>query len=550
MCCGMLLAACGGGGSSPVPPALPVQDAPFALSSSTISDNASNVARDAVIGFNFSNTLNPASVDGKSVTVTGPLGNSIPFALNVTGADLKIGGGLGLPGNTKYRIDLTTAIRNSKGSALPDAYSRTFTTAPQVWQPNPTSVGAWSYFTGGSRPVVQADSMGNLTVVWSYTGGVGANTFFAARLDKNTGVWGAAQPLYHSEKGEFGAVSMIAGPKGTLYFTWTEFTPGAPQVARMARYAPATGWSAPADLPVAPPNSGPNVRLAADAAGNLMVLAGTGVVYATRYDAATETWGKPQRIDSPEGSENYLLGISIAADGKGNFVAAWGQDFVDGRKAVVARYSNSAWSKPKSMEGYLYGGGLNPVFLSVNMEGRASVVWTVRNGSAPNALWGSRYAPDTDSWTASARIDQAPGNAGADNGSAVIDGAGNITATWSQGIEGVYARRFSAASGAWSVPQRLNDTAFWVQESVAVVDSAGNVTIAFVQDQVMKASQYVVGDAQWHLSTIGLRADARYEVSNLPAVTLDEGGTVGVAWYAMEIVGNQQNTSVVVNRFR
>lgn len=493
--------------------------------------------------------MNAASVDSKSAAIIGPLGNAIPAALSVSGADLKIGGGLGLPGNTKYRIDLSATIRNAKGIGLPNAYSRTFTTAPQAWQVAPTQVGAWSYFNGGTRPVVQADSTGNLAVVWSYGENRTSETFFTARLDKSTGTWSAAQKLYRVEDGVFGAVSMIAGPKGMLYLTWTEYGQGT-QLVRMARYTPAGGWSAPSDLPVAPPNSGPNVRLAADAAGNLMAIAGTGVVYATRYDAATAAWGTPQRIDSPEGSENYLLGISVAADGKGNFIAAWGQSFVDGRKAVVARYSNGAWSKPKSMEGYLYGGASAPVSLSVNAEGRASLTWTVADAFQPHTVWGSRYAPETDTWSASSRIDQASGNFGCENGSAVIDAAGNITATWSQEFEGVYARRFSAASGAWSAPQRLNDSPFWIQDSVAVADSAGNVVIAYVQDSVMMASQYLVGDGQWHPGAIGLRAGASYGYANPPVVTIDEGGTIGVAWYALDLSGGQQSTAVVINLFR
>lgn len=546
-CCAIALSACGGGGSGAATPPPPPPDASFALTSASVADNAANVPRDGGVTLNFSNPLNPASVTAQSVTLTGPLGNAIPTDLSVSGSALTVGG-RGLPGNTKYKLDLTTMVTNAKGMALPSGYSTSFTTAPQAWQKNASELGSLPYFTGNTAPWIATDSDGNVTMVWKLNERLVATSFYAARLDAKTGVWGAAQLVYRSpQDAAFGGVRLTAGLKGELYLTWDHYAGGVSAVGRMARYTPAAGWSAPVDLQISPaPFAGASGPLAVGPDGKLMMLGLiNGRVYANSYDPASGAWGTAERLDILESSEYYLLGAALAADGKGNFIAAWGQSFSDtGRNPVVARYSNGKWSKPQKLNPDLYGGSEVPVSLSVNAAGQASLVWTRETLAYGGSVMATYYSPASDSWAAPMVVSAD----NAYNGVGVIDPAGNITVSWTG--RGAYARRFSIAGNSWSAAQQANGSAASPHHTVLAVDSAGNVTMVFAEDEVMKSSQYLIGDGQWHLTAMGSAADGGFVFSNPPVVTIDSGGVITAGWFSMRNVGGQQNTIVAANRFK
>jgi hypothetical protein len=546
------LTACGGGnGGASAPPSKP--DAPFALSSVSVVDNAVNVPRDKAVVFNFTNPLNPSTVTAKSVTLAGPLGNLLPVGVSASGSDLLVGGGLGLPGNSRYRIDVAPGLSNAKGETLA-GFSKTFTTAPQTWQSAPATVAKYENFSGSTRPLIQADSLGNVYLVWNAQK-VGTASLHFARLDAKTGVWSAPQPIYAEGQGSgAGGVNLIASTKGELYLTWSQLISGK-YVARMARYVPASGWAAPVNMPISPNIdwTGSHAIAAADPDGNLMVLGLDGRVYATRYNASTASWGTTERIDIAEDSDNYLVGAAIASDGNGNFIAAWGQQFkTAGRKPVVARYSNGKWSTSTVLDGYVYGGSLVPVSLSVNTAGQASLAWSTNEGLRDdNYIMVAYYTPASDNWAKPVRVTPKATvyTGGAYEGTAVIDAAGNITMTWLEG-RALYARRLNMSTGSLSNAQRLDDGTITPGNAVAVVDNAGNVMVAFVQNQTMKASQFLVADGEWHLGTIGVPADRPYTFTNLPAVTIDAGGAVTVGWYALPGGGYSEGPLVGANRFR
>jgi hypothetical protein len=546
-CCAIALSACGGGGSgsATTPPA---PDAPFAFTSASVADNAVNVPRDGGVTLNFSNPLNPASLTAQSVTLTGPLGNVLPLDLAVSGSSVTLGGN-GLPGNTKYKLDLSTAIANAEGVTLPSGYSKTFTTAPQAWQKSASELGSQPNFTGNTRPWVAADSAGNVTVVWQKDERLVATSFYAARLDAKTGTWGAAQLVYRSGPDDgVGGVRLTAGLKGELYLTWAHYAvgAGASSVGRMSRYTPASGWSAPIDLQISPPPfTGASGFLAAGPDGKLMMLGlVNGRVYANTYDPVAGVWGTPERLDITESSEFYSLGAALAGDGKGNFIAAWEQDFsTTGRNPVVARYSNGKWSKPQKLNGDVFGGSPVVLSLSVNAAGQASLVWTRETIATGGGVMASYYSPVSDSWAEPTTV--SVGNAY--QGIGVIDAAGNITVSWAGA--GMFARRFSIAGNSWSAAQQVSLSAVSGDGAVMAVDSAGNVTMIFAEDQ-LEASQYLAGDGQWHLASIGGAADGSFVFTNPPVLTIDSGGVITVSWLAMREVGGQQTTVVAANRFK
>ena len=145
-------------------------------------------------------------------------------------------------------------------------------------------------------------------------------------------------------------------------------------------------------------------------------------------------------------------------------------------------------------------------------------------------------------------LDQADPALGASNPQAVIDAAGVPTVLWWQN-EGMFARRYNPTTGSWSTPQRAGDSG---DQFSVVVDPAGNVMVVQEQNQgqSIHAIQYLLSDGQWHDSTISQPSAGSAVFVNTPAVTIDAGGNVTVAWFAWNTVDGVPQYPVSVNRFK
>jgi hypothetical protein len=533
----LLLAACGGGTSTPPP-------TPFVLVAASPADGASNVARNSNYVASFSNRVDPATVAEASIRLTGPESNAIPVAASVNGADITVAAPFGLPGNTVYRVDIAASIADSKGTLLPRAYSTTFATAPQSWQPAPTAIGSLDNLTGNTQPLMQADRSGNVVAVWVDTRSF-VGTLVAARMDAKTGAW--SEPVRLEGAMDSTGASMALGPRGEAYVTWSVHVPGSEQ-ARIVTFDPVERkWSAISDIPGAPAAS----SLTAAPDGNLTVISASGgKVFAIRFDAATARWGSPVRIDAPYASAYTVSEKTVASDAKGNVIATWSQQFDDGRALFVARYSKGSWSTPQRLDGNIVGGAFRAISLSVDPAGNAAIAWChdYFAGGRPSTVMVSTYMPGADAWTPAARVDHTPDNSGANSAKVVIDPAGIATATWAQ-FEGLFASRYNPLSRAWSTPQRIF-TQKVGDDPVAVVDAAGNVTVALAKTASMTVLQYVVRDGQWHASEIGQPASGSVVFVNPPVLAIDGGGAITAAWFAWHTVGGVWQYPVMVNRFK
>lgn len=547
--CALLLSACGGGGSSnssQPSPTPPQPEPPFALAATAPADGATAVARNVKFSASFNSTVAPASVSDTSAKLVGPEGNPISVTVGVSGTDVSFTSPLGLPGNTTYRVEFAASIANAKGATLGTAVSRSFTTAAQSWQPTASAIGSLQYFTADTSPIIQADRDGNLTAVWQHSPSR-IDTIFAAHMDAKTGTWSTPVKLAVADAtGALGGLSMTTGAKGDVYVSWTEYLSGA-QTARIQRYDPSSGnWSALPGI-TAPANSS-FVTLVTDAAGNLTALVhGTGI-YATRFDAPTGNWATPVRIDSPDDPATFVMDLTAVADCKGNLIVGWVQYSTDGRILVVTRNSGGSWSPLQRLDNSVLTGMFRSFSLSVNSSGSAAISWAHNYGMAQQpTLMASTCQSGSDTWSPAARLDQGSPVFGASYPWVVVDAAGVATTIWSQ-YEGLFASRYSPATGSWSAPQRLHDNS---SAAAATVDAAGNVMVVQVQGQSsMQATQYLVADGQWHDSAVGQPAAGSANGIDPPAITIDAGGTVTVAWFAWNTVDGAAQYPVSVNRFK
>ncbi len=244
--------------------------------------------------------------------------------------------------------------------------------------------------------------------------------------------------------------------------------------------------------------------------------------------------------------------MTAVADGKGALLVGWVQDTADGRALVVTRNGGGNWSTPQEVDSNVYtlSAANFPIFsLAVNDGGNAIISWAHNNGIAVGpTLMASIYPPASGTWGTATRLDQADPVLGASNPQAVIDAAGVPTVVWMQN-EGMFARRYSPTIGSWSAPQRAGDSG---TQFVVLVDAAGNVMVVQEQSltQSIHAMQYLLADGQWHASTISQPSAGSTVFVNIPAATIDAGGTVTAAWFASNTVGGVPRYPVSVNRFK
>jgi hypothetical protein len=523
---------------------VPTPPAPaFTLAASTPADGATAVARNATFGASFNRAVASASVTDGSVRLLGPEGNAIPVC-QCQRIGHRPDRPQGLPGNTTYRVEFSASIADAKGSTLGSAVSRTFTTAAQAWQPTASELGSLTYWSGGTAPMVRADRDGNVMAVWRDRPSH-IETIYASRMDAGTGTWSAPATVAVADaNSSFGALSMTTGAKGDVYVTWTESLPGT-QAVRMQRYDPASGnWSA---LPaVTASANGVSARLITDAAGNLTAIVNNFGIYAVRFDTAAQAWAAPVRLDSPDRPATYALNVTAVADGKGALLVGWVQDTADGRALVVTRNSGGNWSALQQIDS-----NVEIFSLAVNDGGNAIISWAHNNGIAVGAtVMASIYQPAAGTWSTAMRLDQADPAIGAYGPQAVVDAAGVPTVIFWQN-EGTFASRYNSTNGSWSTPQRVGE-ANNRGEFAVLVDAAGNVMAVQEQNQgqSIHAIQYLLADGQWHDNTISQPSSGSTTFVNVPAVTIDAGGTVTAAWYALNTVGGALRGAVSVNRFK
>jgi len=512
----------------------------LAFAASTPADGTTAVARNTTFSASFNRAVAPASVTASSARLLGPEGNAIPVAVSVSGSDIGFTAPLGLPGNTAYRVELAASIADARGSTLGNAVSRTFTTAAQSWQATATEMSSLTYWSGRTSPLVRADRDGNVMVVWRDRPSH-IDTIFASRLDARTGTWGAPATVAVADAiSSFGGLSMTTGAKGDVYVTWTETLSGT-QAVRMQRYDPGSGkWSA---LPaVTAPVNGVSASLITDAAGNLTAIVNNLGIYAVRFDTAAQAWAAPVRLDAPDHPATNATNVTAAADGKGGLLVGWIQDTADGRALVVTRNGGANWSTPQQIDS-----SVGIFSLAVNDGGNAILSWAHDNGTTVAAtVMASIYQPAAGTWSTAMRLDQADPALGAYNPKAVVDAAGVPTVIFWQD-QGTFASRYNPANGTWSTPQRAGERNNRGEFAV-LVDAAGNVMVVQEHDDgnAILAIQYLLADGQWHVNTISQPPSGNTLVVNLPSATIDAGGTVTAAWYALNTVDGAAS----VNRFK
>lgn len=555
----LVLTGCGGGsggGAEPSPPPPPpapppAPPAPFAVTDVSPPNGSTGVARSTAVAAAFNAQLAVDSITPARVRLLGPEGNAMECDLSAVGNSVEIVPKASLPGDTRFTLHLDGAIADAAGRTLGTTALRGFRTAAQAWASTATDVGTVSSHTAQTYPWAVALPSGDVMVAW-HIGTGGRDTVFASRYGSKTGSWSAPVTLHASTPfGALGPLSIAACPNDDVVLFWSEWTSGNTQIEGARYTASSDTWSSLGPVQVVPDFASVSTAIAVvDSRGNITVAASTGAaLHAVRWDAATRAWSVPQRIDHPVGA-GYLLSARATVDAFDVVVVAWIQaDDDTGRSVYVARYDPAvgAWSAAQRAGT----GAMQYMAMAVDPAGAITVAWAtgVSLSSSPT-LWTSRWVPGQEQWSAKVRLD---GDSVSGVGAPVLvaDATGCVTASWMQ--DGTPRAARHAAGAGWSVPQQLSNRATRNDAALALVaDAAGNLalTLTEAQSQPM-ALRYSATEGQWQPGVlIGAPSAGTAVFANDPIAVVDRAGNVTLAWMAWNRVDGAEAYVVSVNRLQ
>ena len=290
-------------------------------------------------------------------------------------------------------------------------------------------------------------------------------------------------------------------------------------------------WSAPQQIDgidLATSTFMHGMDIAGDAAGNVVAswIQDNAVVWANRYDVASDSWGTATAQSS---SIRLVQEPALGADGLGNFTIVWLQDtkpYDPGQTAggprnptlYASRHTGSGWTTPVQIghADIQDWESAERVDLAVNADGAAVAVWEqTRNAIGGGTDWSVdtvRYDPLLDTWGAPETIhSQSIYTSWPD---VAIDAAGNAIVTWQPTDPADSSQRIASASfydaalSNWSPVETINidDGISDVDELRVGKDAAGNAITVWMQGGEIKARHFDVLDGAWSVITpLGLR---------------------------------------------
>ena len=357
---------------------------------------------------------------------------------------------------------------------------------------------------------VAIDEVGNAVVVWYQNGKT-----WAARYSALEAQWGLAEVIAPDHRiGTFAFSSephVAADGSGNAMVVWVD-PGGNPWKIWGMRFSLATGAWEPPVLIETNDASGisTNPRVLADALGNFTatwVQEDRSVwpfrthIWASRYSAASKTWGVPHMVDTAFYSQSAGGYLQASVDGSGNVMAVWSELNGTVVNAWAARYStsNDRWETPVLLKTNTMSGAYD-LQVAMDGNGNAVAVWVEDDSNtgvvySRRYVWMNRYFADTGQWGLSIMI---PAVSSGDmfNPQVVLDGKGNATIVGAAGafsVNRLWTTRYDFIHDSFLVPRYL--TQDQGINSKLAADWAGN-----------ELCVYVIADGHSTLQTLGFNA--------------------------------------------
>ncbi len=378
------------------------------------------------------------------------------------------------------------------------------------------------------HPQVAVNAEGTAVAVWVQATGTYPQVW-ASRFAPSSG-WSAPAPLSSVSANPLSAVQVVAASDGSFLATWINASSSS--TLWYSRLDAMSGWSAPLQIATSPGQDVAAYSLSADGLGHVFaaVQEGTGDIFnvsAQRYSPGAG-WDGPQLLDTLNESAYRPL---VAADEGGNATAVWYQGGLSGSWVFASRFTPAGgWAAPENIG---QNQSVYDVAPSVGMgsTGVALVAW-MRYDIGGYQIYSARYDPGAG-WSAPVAVEN-PTPSTSWLPALTVDAAGDAVVVWireNNSASSVFAAAYT--QGAWGSPTRLSEagTAIFLFDSTAAGNAAGD---AFgVWRQVDNGTWSIVGSR--YVKGVGWSAPLRLggdavESAVLPTVALNRDGDAAVVW--------------------
>jgi hypothetical protein len=576
----LALAACGGGGGgevTPVPPpvVVPPVTPPTGLYivSSLPAEGASLSTRSQSPKATFSADLVPSTVSNQSVSMYGPLGNQIVTDVVPDGPDATVTPrSYKLPGDSVYKIKYGAGIWGTNNKAVDPSVFSSFGTPVQKWDANAFSIGASREFKPGSGLLIRHDEAGNPFVLWDEDVNPQERRYMLRKINARTGTMEAPVELFverNMPNAQIVDFSVGLRSDGDVMLAVT--TRNNYLSSTVLRYVASTNKviPLPASYIKVPEDSTPGVvSVIGNSKGNVQLFT---FAYsktqrnANGYPVITGVFTTDIGVSAPDNTytttfiNSKLAEIeqpaSLARARNGSATIAWRDVTAEGVQAIRGiKYTVGRWFTPSWIE-YLVtmadpASRISDVqILRQNLEAqegdeKTALIWRQLDKGAS----GAKLYASSGTGESVVRLDQSGATtSGVSEPRAVIDSLGNVTVAWLQS-EGVYSRRFDVTAKTWLTPQLLY--AGVVKGHGLGIDVVGNVTSVMGDGRTMNSRQYLLSKGGWQaVVSMGASTGLNAPAGSVPRLTVDEAGTATVVWLSRDAADGGKQYSILGKRF-
>jgi hypothetical protein len=380
-------------------------------------------------------------------------------------------------------------------------------------------------------PKIAMDANGNALVAW-YREGKGYSTVHARRFDSTSARWDSLQTFSTPDRnGQEPQVAMTRA--GAAVLLWAEYDDGN-GAARVARYAPKTGWGDREELTPWQPGAVYSPAVALSARGDIVAVwelesGEQNSVHSNRFDAASGAWSGPE----PREQNRFANHIpSVAIDDFGNAIVAWTHHRKPKVVIHVARFDATAgtWQTLPAVSDRTWK-PYRPV-VTMGSNGAAWITWRSRRDFRDRMFvtaWNAGAARWDRTMLLGGDID------GVRQGQLLHDDAA-LVAVWAQAADHeqhLFWRELDADSRAWSEPAAIDTKSTGINHGIEFAsDGAGNVQVVWERHQDGRsdlfASRLDHGAGRWSTPTM-LDTDEKAQ-AEWAAIAAAADGTAIVVW--------------------
>lgn len=244
--------------------------------------------------------------------------------------------------------------------------------------------------------------------------------------------------------------------------------------------------------------------------------------YVRQYNAATNTWGAAQLLETTNGAVAVSEATAVSINGN-QAAIAWRQSDGTYTNIYLSRWVDGAWTAPAVVDTSNQPGLRAEVATDTN--GNVMIVWRQLDGEY--RIHSRRWNNSTQSFGSVTLLD----NEGDRQPRLGMDAAGNAFALWRGG--GVYVRRYDVATGTWGPQVTVDDQGGTPIVAELSVDTAGNAMTVWGQytgsTTDVYSARYDAATASWGAPEIMELSPNAVNLDKYTAVSIS-GDNAVVAW--------------------